>query len=65
MAPFTDNSPADARRAGIGLKSAAALMRQLDRLVGTMTDARYTFVTVSELLAAPADGPGSLAEPPA
>ena len=32
----------------------AALMGQLDRLVGTMTDAGYTFVTVSELLAAPA-----------
>jgi len=32
----------------------AALMRQLDRLVGAMTDAGYTFVTVSELLAAPA-----------
>ena len=30
----------------------ATLMRQLDRLVGTMTDAGYTFVTVSELLAA-------------
>ena len=32
----------------------AALMRQLDRLVGAMTDAGYTFVTVTELLAAPA-----------
>jgi peptidoglycan-N-acetylglucosamine deacetylase len=28
------------------------LMRQLDRLVGSMTDTGYTFVTVSELLAA-------------
>jgi peptidoglycan/xylan/chitin deacetylase (PgdA/CDA1 family) len=30
-----------------------ALMRQLDRLVGSMTDDGYKFVTVSELLAAP------------
>ncbi len=30
----------------------ATLMRQLDRLAGAMTDAGYTFVTVSELLAA-------------
>ena len=30
----------------------APLMQQLDRLVGSMTDAGYTFVTVSELLAA-------------
>jgi len=35
----------------------ATLMGQVDRLVGTMTDAGYTFVTVSELLAAPAQGP--------
>jgi hypothetical protein len=34
-----------------------ALMQQLDRLAGTMTDAGYRFVTVSELLAA--RGPGS------
>jgi peptidoglycan-N-acetylglucosamine deacetylase len=30
----------------------ASLMRQLDRLVGSMTDAGYRFVTASELLAA-------------
>ena len=30
----------------------ATLMQQLDRLVGSMTDSGYTFVTVSELLAA-------------
>jgi peptidoglycan/xylan/chitin deacetylase (PgdA/CDA1 family) len=30
----------------------ATLMRELDRLVGSMTDKGYTFVTVSELLAA-------------
>jgi hypothetical protein len=29
-------------------------MRQLDRLVASMTDAGYSFVTVSELLAASA-----------
>jgi hypothetical protein len=29
-------------------------MTQLDRLVASMTDAGYRFVTVSELLAAPA-----------
>ncbi len=34
----------------------ATLMQQLDRLVGSMTDAGYTFVTVSELLAAQAPG---------
>jgi peptidoglycan-N-acetylglucosamine deacetylase len=32
----------------------AGLMKQLDRLVGTMKDRGYTFVTVSDLLAAPA-----------
>ena len=32
----------------------ASLMRQLDRLVASMTDAGYSFVTVSELLAASA-----------
>jgi peptidoglycan/xylan/chitin deacetylase (PgdA/CDA1 family) len=32
----------------------ATLMTQLDRLVGSMTDAGYTFVTVSELITAPA-----------
>lgn len=39
----------------------ATLMVQLDRLVGSMTEAGYTFVTVSNLLAAPArqSGPGS------
>lgn len=31
----------------------SALMQQLDRLVGSMTDDGYRFVTVSELLAAP------------
>jgi peptidoglycan/xylan/chitin deacetylase (PgdA/CDA1 family) len=30
-----------------------SLMTQLDRLVGSMTDRGYRFVTVSELLAAP------------
>jgi peptidoglycan-N-acetylglucosamine deacetylase len=30
----------------------ATLMQQIDRLVGSMTDAGYTFATVSELLAA-------------
>jgi antitoxin (DNA-binding transcriptional repressor) of toxin-antitoxin stability system len=35
----------------------ATLMQQLDRLVGSMTDAGYTFVTVRGLLAA--RGPGS------
>jgi len=32
----------------------ATLMKQLDRLTGSMTDAGYKFVTVSELLAASA-----------
>jgi peptidoglycan-N-acetylglucosamine deacetylase len=32
----------------------ASLIRQLDRLVASMTDAGYSFVTVSELLAASA-----------
>ena len=32
----------------------ATLMKQLDRLTGSMTDAGYKFVTVSELLAATA-----------
>jgi len=35
-----------------GPQPSATLMRQLDRLAGAMTDAGYTFVTVSELLAA-------------
>lgn len=35
-----------------GSEPDTALMRQLDRLVGSMTEAGYTFVTVSELLAA-------------
>jgi peptidoglycan-N-acetylglucosamine deacetylase len=30
------------------------LMKQIDRLIGSMSEAGYTFVTVSELLAAPA-----------
>lgn len=34
----------------------ASLMKQLDRLVASMTDAGYRFVTVSELLAAQAGG---------
>ncbi len=34
----------------------ATLMQQLDRLVGSMTDAGYTVVTVSELLAARGQG---------
>jgi peptidoglycan-N-acetylglucosamine deacetylase len=37
-----------------GSEPNASLMRQLDRLVASMTDDGYTFVTVSELLAAPA-----------
>jgi peptidoglycan-N-acetylglucosamine deacetylase len=35
-----------------GSEPDASLMTQLDRLVGAMTDTGYTFVTVSELLAA-------------
>jgi peptidoglycan/xylan/chitin deacetylase (PgdA/CDA1 family) len=38
-----------------GTEPNPALMRQLDRLVGSMTDDGYTFVTVSDLLAAPPD----------
>ena len=37
-----------------GSEPNASLMQQLDRLVGSMTDGGYRFVTVSELLAAPA-----------
>ncbi len=37
-----------------GSEPDASLMAQLDRLVASMTDAGYGFVTVSELLAAPA-----------
>jgi peptidoglycan/xylan/chitin deacetylase (PgdA/CDA1 family) len=37
----------------------ATLMVQLDRLVGSMAEAGYTFVTVSDLLAAPARPPGA------
>jgi peptidoglycan/xylan/chitin deacetylase (PgdA/CDA1 family) len=37
-----------------GSEPNATLMAQLDRLVGSMTDAGYTFTTVSRLLAAPA-----------
>jgi peptidoglycan-N-acetylglucosamine deacetylase len=41
----------------------ATLMKQLDRLAGSMTDAGYKFVTVSELMAASGhEGPGG---PPA
>jgi peptidoglycan/xylan/chitin deacetylase (PgdA/CDA1 family) len=36
-----------------GSEPDASLMTQLDRLVGSMTDRGYRFVTVSELLAAP------------
>jgi peptidoglycan-N-acetylglucosamine deacetylase len=35
-----------------GPQPTATLMKELDRLVGSMTDRGYTFVTVSELLAA-------------
>ena len=45
----------------------ASLMKQLDRLTGSMTDAGYRFVTVSELLAASAPegagGPPSRSAP--
>jgi peptidoglycan-N-acetylglucosamine deacetylase len=37
-----------------GSEPNASLMKQLDRLVASMTDAGYRFVTVSELLATPA-----------
>ncbi len=37
-----------------GSEPNASLMQQLDRLVASMTDTGYRFVTVSELLAAPA-----------
>ena len=37
-----------------GSEPNARLIRQLDRMVGSMTDAGYRFVTVSELLATPA-----------
>ena len=40
----------------------ASLMKQLDRLTGSMTDAGYRFVTVSELLAASA--PAGAGDPP-
>jgi peptidoglycan/xylan/chitin deacetylase (PgdA/CDA1 family) len=36
-----------------GSEPNATLMAQLDRLVGSMTDAGYVFTTVSRLLAAP------------
>jgi len=36
-----------------GSEPNASLMKQLDRLVGSMTDTGYRFVTVSELLTAP------------
>ena len=39
-----------------GSEPNARLMRQLDRLTASMTDAGYRFVTVSELLAASAEG---------
>jgi peptidoglycan/xylan/chitin deacetylase (PgdA/CDA1 family) len=35
-----------------GSEPNASLMKQLDRLTGSLTDAGYRFVTVSELLAA-------------
>ena len=35
-----------------GPQPSATLMHELDRLIGSMTDSGYTFVTVSELLAA-------------
>jgi peptidoglycan/xylan/chitin deacetylase (PgdA/CDA1 family) len=51
-----------------GSEPNATLMKQLDRLTGSMTDAGYTFVTVSELLAASAPegagGPASRSELP-
>ena len=45
-----------------GSEPNATLMKQLDRLTGSMTDAGYRFVTVSELLAASA--PGGAGDPP-
>ncbi len=44
-----------------GSEPDAGLMRQLDRLVGSMKDTGYTFVTVSELLAAARASVGRLA----
>ncbi|HEY1005305.1 MAG TPA: polysaccharide deacetylase family protein [Streptosporangiaceae bacterium] len=41
-----------------GSEPDAGLMTQLDRLVASMTDTGYRFVTVSELLAASAEGGG-------
>ena len=45
-----------------GSEPNASLMKQLDRLTGSMTDAGYRFVTVSELLAASA--PAGAGGPP-
>ena len=42
-----------------GSEPNAALMTQLDRLIGAMADEGYTFVTVSQLLAAPARLPAT------
>jgi peptidoglycan-N-acetylglucosamine deacetylase len=42
-----------------GSEPNAALMTQLDRLIGAMADEGYTFVTVSQLLAAPARLPAA------
>ena len=39
-----------------GREPDASLMTQLDRLVASMTDRGYKFVTVSELLSAPVQG---------
>jgi peptidoglycan/xylan/chitin deacetylase (PgdA/CDA1 family) len=51
-----------------GSEPNATLMKQLDRLTGSMTDAGYRFVTVSELLAASAPegagGPASRSQLP-
>ena len=44
-----------------GSEPGTALMKQLDRLVGSMKDTGYTFVTVSELLAAARASTGHLA----
>jgi hypothetical protein len=39
-----------------GREPDVSLMNQLDRLVASLTDRGYTFVTVSELLSAPVQG---------
>jgi peptidoglycan/xylan/chitin deacetylase (PgdA/CDA1 family) len=48
-----------------GSEPNATLMKQLDRLTGSMTDAGYKFVTVSELLAASAQEGAETAGGPA